>query len=194
MLRGPRRSRRWVSRSACRSTSIPPPPKKSPNGLSNRRRRKERGSTIRRGGKLSSCESPLEFAAPLLHRSHREPCDESIHDQVVEDRDGDAGDEAAGHERAPEVDVAVDEEGRHADADGEVARGGDEGDGVDELLEHEGEAEDRDGEYAGGRNRHDDLEEGGEAAIAVDHRGLLDVLRDRFEKSHHETVVQGKSV
>src|ERR1041384_2046166 len=113
----------------------------------------------------------------LLPRSDRKPRNKSIDDQVVEDRDGDAGDEAAGHERAPEVDVAVDEEGRHADADGEVARGGDEGDGVDELLEHEGEAEDRDGEDAGGRDRHDDLEEGGEAAIAVDHRGRSEARR-----------------
>jgi hypothetical protein len=46
----------------------------------------------------------------LLYSSHRKAGNETIDKEIVHDRDGDAGYEATGHQRAPEVDVAVHQE------------------------------------------------------------------------------------
>src|SRR3972149_8791375 len=42
-----------------------------------------------------------------LHRSDREAGDEPVHEEILEDGDGDAGGETAGQERPPATDVAA---------------------------------------------------------------------------------------
>src|SRR5258708_40157961 len=48
---------------------------------------------------------------PLLYRAHGESRDKPVEEKVVHDGDGDAGDEAGGHQRAPGGDVAAHEGG-----------------------------------------------------------------------------------
>src|SRR5216683_474418 len=102
-----------------------------------------------------------------------------------------AGDEAAGHQRPPEVDVAADQKGRHAHAHRVLRSRGDEGEGVDELLGDEREAEDDHGEDAGHRDGNHDPDEGAEPAKTIDHGGLFDVGRDGLEEAHEEPGAEG---
>ena len=60
-------------------------------------------------------------AAQLFDSTHGEAGDKAIHKKVVEDGDGDAGDEAAGHERPPEVYITVNQKSGHTHAHGEVS-------------------------------------------------------------------------
>src|SRR5262249_8440601 len=84
-------------------------------------------------GRSSTCS-----ATPWsLHGSHREAGDEAVEEEVVEDGDRHAGDEAGRHQRAPVVDVAADQRDGHPDTDGHLLDGRDERQAVDELLEHE---------------------------------------------------------
>src|SRR5262245_44355436 len=117
----------------------------------------------------------------LLDGAHGEAGDKAIYEEIIEDGDGNAGDETAGHEGAPEVYVTVDQESGYADAHGHVSHRRDEGHSIDELLHHEGEAEDRDCKYPGERDRNDHTKEGPEAAISVDHGGFFHILGNGFE-------------
>src|SRR5712664_3934713 len=58
--------------------------------------------------------------------------DKPIEEEIVDDGDGDAGDQAGGHQRAPVIHVAAHQRHRHADAHGHALDGGDEGQAVDE--------------------------------------------------------------
>jgi hypothetical protein len=56
----------------------------------------------------------------LLDGAHSEAGDKSIHEKVIEDGDRNAGDKAAGHERTPEVYIAVNQESGDANAHSHV--------------------------------------------------------------------------
>ena len=49
--------------------------------------------------------------SPLLDSSHRKAGDKPIQEKIVQDGNGHAGDEARGHQRAPEIDIAAYEKG-----------------------------------------------------------------------------------
>src|SRR6185312_6061566 len=66
-------------------------------------------------------------AAALLDRAYGESGDEAVDEYVVDERHRNADDQAGAHQRAPEVDVAANEERRHADAHRVMRRRGNEG-------------------------------------------------------------------
>src|SRR3989442_13284264 len=68
------------------------------------------GTSPTPGARRPADGSPQRISR-LLDGADREPGDEPIDEEVVEDGDGHAGDEAAGHDRAPEVDGSVHEAG-----------------------------------------------------------------------------------
>src|SRR5689334_15159189 len=53
----------------------------------------------------------------LLDRAAGDTRDETIEEEIIGDRHGNAGDQRAGHDLAPEEDVATHEIGRHAECD-----------------------------------------------------------------------------
>src|SRR4029450_3579451 len=134
---------------------------------------------------------PKDDAAELLDSAHGEAGDETIDKKIVQNGDGNAGDETAGHEGTPKVYIAMDQESRHADAHGHISHRGDEGHSIDELLHYECETEDRDSEYSGEGNRNNHTEERPETAIAVDHSGLFHILWDSFDETHHQPGREG---
>ncbi len=129
----------------------------------------------------------------LLDSACGEAGDEAIHEEVIENGDGNAGDEAASHEGSPKVYITVDQESGHAHAHCKVSHGGNERHSIDELLHREGEAEDRDSEYPGERDGDDYTDKGPEAAVAIDHGGLFYILWDGFEEAHHQPGGEGNS-
>src|SRR5438132_5766290 len=127
----------------------------------------------------------------LLYRAHGESRDKPVEEEVVDNGDGDAGDEAGGHQRAPVVDVAAHQGDGHADADRHALHGGDEGEAVDELLDHQREREDHDREQAGHGQRQDDAPDGPRAAAPVHHGRLLDLLGQALEEPHQQPRAEG---
>src|SRR6267378_1732711 len=116
---------------------------------------------------------------------------QAAHEQVVEEGDRHAGDEAGSHQRPPEVHVPAHQEGGHPDADGKVAPAVDEGEPVDELLHHQREAEDHHREQPGHRHGQDHADESPQSAHPVHHRRLLDVPGDGLEEPHHQPGAEG---
>src|SRR5882724_5159696 len=109
--------------------------------------------------KSSHCRIACSGHRRSFDCAHGEAGDKTIDEKIVQDGDGNAGDETAGHEGTPKVYVAVDQEGGYADAHGHISHRGDERHSVDELLHHECETEDRDSEYSGEGNRNNHTEE-----------------------------------
>src|ERR671918_1800764 len=97
---------------------------------------------------------PLSRASPEC--AARKTLDEPVEEDVVQERDRDAGDERGSEQPLPEEDVPADELGRHADGDCLRVRARDEGERVDGLVEGEREGEDHDGEDPRERDGEDD--------------------------------------
>ena len=109
-----------------------------------------------------------------------------LDEKRIHHRDGKRAEQRARHERAPVVDVALDELGHDADRDGLHFRRRDEREGVDELVPRQREGEDARRDEPGHRERQDDLHEDLPARGAVDQRALLQLERDRAEVAHQE--------
>src|SRR6185503_7735985 len=99
-----------------------------------------------------------------------------VEEEDVEDDDGDGAEDGTGHERAPEVDVASDQLGRHAHARRDLVRRGGERERVDELVPRQREGEERRAHESGHRDGQDDAPQCLDARGAVHHRALLDLL------------------
>src|SRR6266550_9625460 len=67
-----------------------------------------------RGGPRSGTRT---HRSALLQSSPRDPADERVHEQVVDDRHGDGDDERSRHEGSPEEHIAADEIGDHTERD-----------------------------------------------------------------------------
>src|SRR6204780_11435 len=124
--------------------------------------------------------------APLLDRAHREPSYEAVEEQIVQQRDWETSDQTGGHKLTPEIDVAANQECRHAYPYHLVPRRRDESQSVDELLRYECERKYYNRQDARNRNRHDEPHECAKARKTIDHRGVFQFARDRFEKSHQQ--------
>src|SRR5205807_215963 len=111
--------------------------------------------------------------ARLLDGALADALHEVVEKEVVEDGDGDAGQQRPGHQFPPEVLIAADEIAGDAERDRLLDRRRDEGERVDELLHAEREGEDGDGEDARYGERQDDAEDRLEPVAAVDARRLL---------------------
>jgi hypothetical protein len=74
----------------------------------------------------------------LLHRTDREPSHEPVDEEIIDNRNRHARDQAGAHHRATEIDVAAHQEGRHADAHGVARRRSDEGGSLSELINERG--------------------------------------------------------
>src|ERR1700675_1043283 len=122
----------------------------------------------------------------LLDRADGETGDESVEEQIVQERDGETGDETGSHERAPVVDIAANQKDRDARSNDLGRFGRDEGESVDKFLGHQGEGKDYDCENAGGGDGDHQFEEGAKASEAVDHGGVLQFTGNRFEKPHEK--------
>src|SRR5262245_41581336 len=109
-----------------------------------------------------------------------------LDEERVDQRHRDRAQQRPGHELAPEVDVAADQLGHHADRHRLPLRRGEEDQGVDELVPGQREREDPRGQDARHRDREDDPEHRAEARRAVDARALLQLARDGLEVSHEE--------
>src|SRR5213594_4940616 len=109
-----------------------------------------------------------------------------LHEERVDEGDGDRAEQRARHQLAPEVDVAADELGHHSDGHRLLLRRREEDERVDELVPRQREGEDPRREDAGHGDREDDPHHRAEARRAVDPRALLELLGDRLEISHEE--------
>src|SRR2546425_929958 len=109
-----------------------------------------------------------------------------LHEERVDEGDGDRAEQRARHQLAPEVDVAADELGDDADGHRFLLGRREEDERVDELVPRQREREDASGQDAGHGDREDDPEHRAEARRAVDPRALLQLLRDRLEVPHQE--------
>ena len=123
---------------------------------------------------------PYSFTAP----GHRR--DVVLDEERVEDHQRQRADQRAGHQRAPAVDVAVDELVDDRDRHRLVLRRGDEGERVDELVPAQREAEDEGRDQPRHRERQDDLGQDLPAAGAVDQRAFLELERDGLEVAHQQ--------
>src|SRR5262245_20707010 len=124
-------------------------------------------------------------------RASAEALHEILEDEAVEDRNGQADDEAPRHERAPVEAVATDQV-RHQAHRAELLRPRRHvHHGVEEHLHREGERKDRrdDDALPGERNHH--AHEGAHEPTAIYPRGFLDLLRYRFEVRHHLPRAEG---
>ena len=72
-----------------------------------------------------------------LDRAAGEALDQAVEKQIVHQADRDGDDQGGGQERLPEEDVAQDQLGGDADAQGTPLGAGDEDQGVDELVQGE---------------------------------------------------------
>src|SRR4051812_17847725 len=128
---------------------------------------------------------PISFMRSFFDRTrHRR--DVVLDEEGIEHDEGQRADEGAGHQRAPAIDVAVDELVHDRDRHGLVDRRGDEGQRVDELVPAQGQREDRGRDQARDRERQDDLGEDLPAARAVDQGALLELVGDRLEVPHQQ--------
>ena len=109
-----------------------------------------------------------------------------LDEERVEDDERQRADQGAGHQRAPFVDVAVDEfvDDRHRH--GLVRRRLQEGQRVDEFVPAQREAEDEGRDQPRHRQRNDDLDQDLPARGAVDQRAFLELERDGLEIAHQQ--------
>src|SRR5215510_13050025 len=129
--------------------------------------------------------SALRFTA-LLDRSSGDAGDELVEEEVVDDGDRHPDEQGARHQRSPEVDVATNQLGGHAQRNRLLAGEGDEGQRVEEILHREREGEDDRGDEPRPAYRQDDTAERAELAAAVHHRRFLDLERHCLEEAHEE--------
>src|SRR3989441_13025756 len=129
--------------------------------------------------------APLEH--PLsLHGAHGEALDEAVDEQVIDDGERDAREQRSRHQGPPVVDVTPHQRDRDSQAHRHPLHRADEGQGVHEFLHHQGEREDDHRQDPRDDEPGRDLQDDREAAVAVDHRLLLDLPRHRAEEAHHE--------
>src|SRR5690349_8799284 len=87
--------------------------------------------------------SPSVLRAPLSFDGRSgDAADELVEEEVVHDRDGNADQQRAGHERSPEIDVAPDELRRHAERHRLLVGYRHERERVQEVLHRERERKD----------------------------------------------------
>src|SRR6185437_1200788 len=123
--------------------------------------------------------------ASAFHRAG-EPGDVMLDEEGIDQRHRDRAEQRAGHQRAPEEDVAADELGGDADRHGLLLGRGEEDERVDELVPRQGEGEDAGRQDAGHGDREDDVDHRLPARRAVDARAFLELLGDRLEVSHQQ--------
>ncbi len=92
--------------------------------------------------------SGAKSGEPLLDRAHCESCDEAIEEQVIEQRDRKARNQARSHERTPEVDVTTHQEYRNPHAHHLLRLWRNKRERVNEFLRHQRERENHDGQYS----------------------------------------------
>src|SRR5215471_4620783 len=109
-----------------------------------------------------------------------------LDEEGVEDDQRQRADQRPRHERAPPVDVAVDEFVDDRDRDRLVLGRGNEGERVDEFVPAQREAENEGRDQARHRQRQDDLGEDLVAAGAVDERAFLELEWNRLEIAHQQ--------
>src|SRR5437762_346524 len=174
------------TRDAATGRDARPAAEKGPDAR--RRRGPDRGVLLYaagRDGGGNEADGPLS-AAGLALDGAGEAGDVVLDEERIDDRDGDRAEQRPRHELAPEVDVATDELGDHADGNRFLLRRGEEDQRVDELVPRQREGEDPRREDAGHRDREDDPHHGAEARGPVDPPALLQLLRDRLEVAHEE--------
>src|SRR6267378_289854 len=76
---------------------------------------------------------------PLLNCSHRKASDKPIQEKIVQDSNGHASNEAGGHQRTPEIDIAAYEKGGDPHAHGIVRHSRDKRKGVNEIMHQKSE-------------------------------------------------------
>src|SRR5207249_2317428 len=112
-----RRARRWAARTsakwpACSAPMVGTNAIRSPALFHCRTTRRSAGMV------RITCKTKL-----LLHGADGEARNKTIDEQIVDDCDRQAGDQAGSHHRAPEIHVAADQKSRHPDAHGIAPRG-----------------------------------------------------------------------
>src|SRR4051812_17785427 len=120
-----------------------------------------------------------------LDAPRREALDEELLPVRVEGDDRDRHDQRAGHQLPVGVDVAEDHP-LEADREGLQLLLGDEDEGEQKLVEGVREGEERDRQERGRRQRQGAAPERLEASRPVNHRGVLQLLRDAAEVAHHQ--------
>src|SRR5947209_8626954 len=123
---------------------------------------------------------------PLFDRRSRDARDELVEEQVVDDGHRHADQQRARHQRAPEIDVAANQLGGHAQRHRLLLGDGHEGQRVEEVLHGQREREDDRGDDAGPAHRQHHPHQGAELAAAVYHGGFLDLERHRLEEAHQQ--------
>src|SRR3954462_68759 len=110
-----------------------------------------------------------------------------LDEEGIEHHQRQRSDQRPGHQRAPAIDVAVNELVDDRDWHRLVLGRGDEGERVDELVPAQREAEDEGRDQSWYSQRQDDLGENLPAAGADDPRAPLELERDGLEIAHQET-------
>src|SRR5258708_38150783 len=134
---------------------------------------------------VPTMEERIWFRA-LLDRAHGKAGYETSDEEIIDDGNWHARDQAGRHHRVPEIDIAPHKKGRHADTHRIARRRGDECDAIDKFLRHQSKGEDHRSQYPGARNRHHHLDEGAKAAQPVDHGRVLQITRDRLAETHQK--------
>src|SRR5262249_16718376 len=125
------------------------------------------------------------FRSSLFYRSrHRR--DVVLDEKGIEDDERKRAYERTCHQRAPAVDVAVDELVDDGNRHGLVRRRGDKGQRIDELVPAQREAEDKSRDQPRHGERQNDLGQDLPAAGAVDQGALLKLERYGFEIAHQQ--------
>ena len=88
----------------------------------------------------SPCRTSIACQA-LLDGADGEPGDKAVEEHIVQQGDGQAGDQAGSHQRAPVIHVAAHQKSGHANADHLVGLRRDERQRVHKFLGHQGERE-----------------------------------------------------
>src|SRR5258708_24235451 len=78
----------------------------------------------------------------LLDGAHGKAGYKASDEEIIDNSDWDACNQAGRHHRAPEIDIAPHKKGRHADAHRIARRGGDKRHAVDKLLRYQSEGKD----------------------------------------------------
>src|SRR6266508_4380181 len=142
-------------------------------------------ATTRASENLITMDPPCAVWVSLSDPT-RDALDEAVEEEVVENRHWQADEQGRPHDRAPVVDVAEDQVGRHPHRHRLLVAGRDEGEPVEEVLHRQREGEDDGGQHPGQADRHDETQECSGLAAAVHPRRLLDLHRDRLEEAHHQ--------
>src|SRR5215203_5513131 len=113
---------------------------------------------------------------PLLLHGYGHGSHVMLNEEGVENDERQRADQRPGHQRAPAVDVAVDERGDDRHRHGLVRRRRDEGERVDELVPAQGEREDGRRDHPRNGERNDDLGQDLPAARAIDQGAFLELV------------------